>query len=479
MAVPIPLLVRTLNERHPNATYELNWETPLQLLVGTILAAQCTDERVNATTPALFARYSSATALAAADVGELEELVRNTGFYKQKAARLIDVCQHLVQRFGGEVPQTMEALTSIPGIARKSANVVLNVAFKIPSGIIVDTHVGRVAPRMGLTSQSKPEKIEDDLMRVIPQSEWCTFGPALVLHGRYLCTNSAPQCHGCPFEAECPKVGVDPSTMTQVTGKPARASNFVGKTSSPPPAAKPKAKIARANSASTGSTSELPTSWRNELGDELHKAYWQELQAFLTNERATQTIYPPPEDVFTAFHLTPFNETRVLLLGQDPYHGPGEAHGLCFSVRPGIAVPPSLKNMYKELQTDQQIAPPTHGFLAAWAKQGILMLNAVLTVRANTPNSHKDKGWEKFTDAVLHTLNARSAPVVFVLWGSYAQKKAKLIDASKHRIIQMAHPSPLSARNGFFGSKPYSKINEALAELGYPAIDWELPANVE
>jgi uracil-DNA glycosylase len=163
----------------------------------------------------------------------------------------------------------------------------------------------------------------------------------------------------------------------------------------------------------------------------------------------------------------------VLLLGQDPYHGDNQAHGLCFSVNPGIKIPPSLVNIYKELKTDLDLKTPNHGYLVPWAQQGILMLNAVLTVRAHTPNSHKDKGWETFTDAVISKVNQKTDPVVFVLWGAYAQKKLKLIDTSRHFVIQSAHPSPLSARNGFFGSKPFSAINTALQSRG-AAIDWQL-----
>jgi uracil-DNA glycosylase len=164
----------------------------------------------------------------------------------------------------------------------------------------------------------------------------------------------------------------------------------------------------------------------------------------------------------------------VLLLGQDPYHDDGQAHGLCFSVRPGVKPPPSLVNMYKELESDVGCRAPNHGYLVPWAKQGVLMLNAVLTVRAHKPNSHKDKGWETFTDAIIRKVNEKADPVVFVLWGGYAQKKAKLVDAKRHAVIQSAHPSPLSARSGFFGSKPYSSINSALCAAGKPQIKWEL-----
>ncbi len=218
----------------------------------------------------------------------------------------------------------------------------------------------------------------------------------------------------------------------------------------------------------------LPESWHAALSDEFEKPYFTKLKSFLETERANHTIFPPEDDVFSAFSLTPYDEVRVFLLGQDPYHDDNQAHGLCFSVRPGIKPPPSLVNMYKELKEDLGHSIPNHGYLVPWAKQGMLMLNAVLTVRAHSPNSHKDQGWEQFTDAVIRKVNDKKEPVVFVLWGGYAQKKAKLIDASRHKVIQTAHPSPLSARNGFFGSKPYSKINELLREAGHPEINWKL-----
>lgn len=218
----------------------------------------------------------------------------------------------------------------------------------------------------------------------------------------------------------------------------------------------------------------LPESWHTALSDEFEKPYFTKLKSFLETERANHTIFPPEDDVFSAFSLTPYDEVRVFLLGQDPYHDDNQAHGLCFSVRPGIKPPPSLVNMYKELKEDLGYSIPNHGYLVPWAKQGMLMLNAVLTVRAHSPNSHKDQGWEQFTDAVIRKVNDKKEPVVFVLWGGYAQKKAKLIDASRHKVIQTAHPSPLSARNGFFGSKPYSKINELLREAGHPEINWKL-----
>lgn len=219
---------------------------------------------------------------------------------------------------------------------------------------------------------------------------------------------------------------------------------------------------------------DLPPAWRKILTPEFKKPYFHELMEFVAGERAHYEVYPPKEDVFNAFRDTPYDHMNVLLLGQDPYPGKGQAHGLCFSVRPGVRKPASLLNIFKELQNDIGCKIPNHGCLDGWARQGILMLNAVLTVRAGKPNSHAGKGWEVFTDSVISAANDRP-DVIFVLWGAYAQKKVKLIDADQHAIIKSAHPSPLSARNGFFGSKPFSKINAALRAAGKPEIDWQLP----
>jgi uracil-DNA glycosylase len=223
-------------------------------------------------------------------------------------------------------------------------------------------------------------------------------------------------------------------------------------------------------------STQIPSDWQTLLAEELAQPYLHTLQQFLETERSTQDILPPEPDIFSAFALTPYAQTRVLLLGQDPYHGPGQAHGLCFSVRPGIKPPPSLVNLYKELESDLGIPRPTHGYLVPWAQQGILMLNTVLTVRAGQANSHKNQGWEQFTDAVIALVNAKTDPVIFVLWGSHAQKKAKLIDSDRHPILRAAHPSPLSAHNGFWGSKPFSTINRILEEQGTPPINWNLSA---
>jgi uracil-DNA glycosylase len=222
-------------------------------------------------------------------------------------------------------------------------------------------------------------------------------------------------------------------------------------------------------------TATLPASWRPVLADELKQPYYEKLQAFLAEERAAHTVFPPEPEVFSALKLTAYADTNVFILGQDPYHNDNQAHGLAFSVRPGVPPPPSLLNIFKEMKTDVGARLPNNGYLVPWAEQGVLLLNAVLTVRAHQANSHKGKGWEKFTDAVIRAVNDKTEPVVFVLWGGYARKKAALIDTSRHTILESAHPSPLSARNGFFGSRPFSKTNTALRAAGKPEVVWELP----
>ena len=219
----------------------------------------------------------------------------------------------------------------------------------------------------------------------------------------------------------------------------------------------------------------MKTDWNPVLKAETAEPYWAGLQEFVAGERAVHAVYPPQNEVFAALHLTPYADVRVLILGQDPYHGPGQAHGLCFSVRRGVAPPPSLVNIYKELRTDLGITAPKHGNLEAWARQGVLLLNTTLTVRAHEAASHQGKGWERFTDSVIAAVNAKAEPVVFILWGAAARKKRVLIDTTRHIIIESAHPSPLSAANGFFGSRPFSRTNEALAAAGRPPVDWALP----
>lgn len=221
---------------------------------------------------------------------------------------------------------------------------------------------------------------------------------------------------------------------------------------------------------------QLEQSWKAQLLDEFSQPYMQQLKQFLQQERqAGKTIYPRGGQIFNAFQLTPFETVKVVILGQDPYHGPNQAHGLCFSVLPGIKPPPSLVNIYKELAADLAIPPAPHGCLEAWARQGVLLLNSVLTVEAGQAASHQGKGWERFTDQVIHRLNARPEPIIFVLWGNYAQRKGQLIDPNRHYILKSAHPSPLSAHQGFLGNRHFSKINEILVAEGNRPIDWQLP----
>jgi len=217
----------------------------------------------------------------------------------------------------------------------------------------------------------------------------------------------------------------------------------------------------------------MTTDWNPLLRAEFDKPYWSSLQSFVENEHQHHAVYPARENVFSALHHTSYADTKVLILGQDPYHGPNQAHGLCFSVQHGVAVPPSLVNIFKELHGDLGVPIPEHGNLQAWARRGVLLLNTTLTVRAGQAASHQGKGWETFTDEVIRVVNEKPF-VVFVLWGAHARKKKALIDATRHAIIESAHPSPLSAHNGFFGSRPFSKINAALRTAGMSDVDWSL-----
>jgi uracil-DNA glycosylase len=220
----------------------------------------------------------------------------------------------------------------------------------------------------------------------------------------------------------------------------------------------------------------LPESWKAPLLPEFEADYMARLEAFLLGEKAAgKQIFPDSEEWFRALELTPLEKVRVVILGQDPYHGPGQAHGLCFSVQPGVRPPPSLVNIYKELQTDLGISRPHHGFLEHWATQGVLLLNSVLTVEMTKAASHRGKGWEKFTDAVIRLVNAKADPVVFMLWGNYAQKKADFVDSARHLVLKAAHPSPLSAHNGFLGCRHFSQCNAFLESKGLTPIDWALP----
>lgn len=219
----------------------------------------------------------------------------------------------------------------------------------------------------------------------------------------------------------------------------------------------------------------LSNDWQDYLAEEFTKEYYQKLRKFLISEYHTRTIYPDMYDIFNALHYTSYHDTKIVILGQDPYHGQGQAHGLSFSVRKGIAIPPSLLNIYKELHDDLGCYIPNNGYLKPWADQGVLLLNASLTVRAGVANSHRNIGWEIFTDKVIEILNAREKPVIFILWGANARSKKKYITNKQHYIIESPHPSPLSAYNGFFGSKPFSKANAILKSLGEKPIDWQIP----
>ena len=218
----------------------------------------------------------------------------------------------------------------------------------------------------------------------------------------------------------------------------------------------------------------IQNDWLEPLKPEFRKPYYAELFKFVQNEYATRKIFPPADDIFNAFHLTPLYEVKVVILGQDPYHNDGQAHGLCFSVKPDVEIPPSLVNIYQELHDDLGCYIPNNGYLVKWAKQGVLMLNTVLTVRAHQANSHRGMGWEEFTDAAIRILNEQDRPIVFILWGSPAQKKAQMLNNPKHLILKAPHPSPLSAYRGFFGSRPFSKTNEFLVKNGLEPIDWQI-----
>ncbi|MDX8046752.1 uracil-DNA glycosylase [Gracilibacillus sp. S3-1-1] len=221
-------------------------------------------------------------------------------------------------------------------------------------------------------------------------------------------------------------------------------------------------------------TSIIKNDWAERLEEEFQKDYYWHLREFLKREYQQHTIYPDMYDIYNALHYTPFHQVKVVILGQDPYHGPGQAHGLSFSVKPEVTIPPSLRNIYKELQADLGCAIPNHGYLVRWAEQGVLLLNNVLTVRNGQAHSHRGQGWEQFTDQVITTLNQKETPVVYILWGAAAQKKQALIDLSKHYVIKSPHPSPLSAHRGFFGSKPFSQTNQLLEQNGQQPIDWQI-----
>jgi uracil-DNA glycosylase len=222
-------------------------------------------------------------------------------------------------------------------------------------------------------------------------------------------------------------------------------------------------------------TAILKNDWADHLGGEFAQPYYQTLRQFLIREYRTGTVFPDMHDIFNALHYTPFASVKVCILGQDPYHGPGQAHGLSFSVKPGVPAPPSLQNILKELASDLGCREPNHGCLEHWARQGVLLLNTVLTVRGGQANSHHGQGWERFTDRVIEVLNARPEPMMFILWGRHAQTKRAMIDTSRHGIIASPHPSPLSAHRGFFGSRPFSRANAFLQQRGVAPVDWAIP----
>ncbi len=217
----------------------------------------------------------------------------------------------------------------------------------------------------------------------------------------------------------------------------------------------------------------IESSWKNVLKDEFEKDYFNNLVSFVRDEYGKTTVYPPAGLIFNAFNLCPFTNVKTVIIGQDPYHGPGQAHGLCFSVREGVEFPPSLVNIFKEIELDLGISKPASGNLERWAHQGVLLLNATLTVRAHLAGSHQKKGWEQFTDAVISIINREKSNIVFLLWGSYAQKKGETIDRSRHLVLESVHPSPLSASRGFFGNGHFSKCNRYLAENGIQPINWQ------
>lgn len=218
----------------------------------------------------------------------------------------------------------------------------------------------------------------------------------------------------------------------------------------------------------------IENDWLPAVGEEFKKPYYKELYQFVREEYNTKKIFPPADDIFNALHLTPLSKVKVLILGQDPYHNDGQAHGLCFSVKPNVAVPPSLENIYKELHEDLGCYIPNNGYLVKWAEQGVLMLNTVLTVRAHQANSHRGLGWEEFTDAAIMALNAQDRPIVYILWGTPAQRKERMLNNPRHLILKAPHPSPFSAARGFFGSRPFSQTNAFLEDHGLEPIDWQI-----
>jgi uracil-DNA glycosylase len=452
-----------LREKHPDARYELDWQTPEQLLVATMLAAGSKDTAVNGVTKTLFARWPDLHTLAAAEPSDLQQVLAPLGLAAQKTPRLIGTAKAVVERHGGEVPRELEVLTQLPGVGRKSANVVLTQGFQLPSGIIVDVHVARVSKRMQFSAHDDADDIERDLMQLLPREHWVHFGAAGVLHGRYTCTAQAPRCGECVLADLCPS-----KSETAEAASPAATATTT-------PGAWPEEYQLNATAPETNLMPDtIPDDWAALLDAELASDWYKTLDQRVKKERKEHNVYPPVDQVFTAFRLTPLSKLRVVLLGQDPYHGAGQAHGLAFSVMAGVKPPPSLVNIYKELKTDVGCSISENGDLTCWAEQGVLLLNTALTVREAEPGSHSKWGWEKLTDAVIQKISAREEHTVFVLWGGHARKKVPLIDTEKHTIVEGAHPSPLSQKL-WFGSKPFSAINKALTTHGQEPINWQVP----
>ena len=353
---------------------ERDWKTTFQLLVAMTLGGASMDAGTRNALLALFERWPDAASLAGASPTSVERVLRPLGLARQRAEAVMTLARALQERFGGEVPEDVDAIASLPGVQRTVANVVVRRAFGVVAG---------APPSMPIEDDDEP----------VP--------------------------------------------------------------------------------ASTVDASRLPADWVDALGASYAELDVPGVIERVAKERATGAVFPPAWETFTAFVHTPFARTRVLLLGQDPYPTPGLAHGLAFSVKRGIKLPQSLANMFHELVADVGCAFPTHGYLLPWARQGVLLLNSVLTVRASEPGSHKLFGWRELTNAVIRALDEREEPVVFAFWGGHARAHAKLVKNPRHVIIEGAHPSPMSVK-AFRGSRPYSRINAALRSVGQPEIDWSL-----
>lgn len=471
-------MAKRLRAQYPAARYELDWKTPEQLLVATILAAGSKDAAVNQVTPVLFSRWTELRSLAKAAPNELEAVLNPLGLAAQKTKRLLAIARALVEQHGGEVPRSLEALVALAGVGRKTANVVLTQGFQIPSGIIVDVHVSRLARRMGLTSSDDADEIERQLTALLPRDEWISFGAAGVLHGRYTCLAKQPRCGDCVLSDLCPSKVETATAAASASMSTSRSTSASASASAAWPEEYQLPGLPALETSPTAPPTavmpdELPADWALLLSAELSSGWYRDLTGRVAADRAKGSVYPPPDRVFEAFRFTPLESLKVVLLGQDPYHGAGQAHGLAFSVPPGVKPPPSLVNIFKELHSDVGVKVTATGCLEGWARQGILLLNTALTVRESEPGSHSALGWEKLTDAVIRHLSARPSHTVFVLWGAHARKKVPLVDRSRHTVVQGAHPSPLSQKL-WFGSKPFSQIDAALKAHRQAPIDWSL-----